>query len=212
MKNIIFIAPPAAGKGTQSSLLIDKYGYEHISTGDILREEIMCGTDLGKSVKNIIDNGLLVSDDIMIEIIKNKLESIHGKPFILDGFPRTLDQAKSLTMMLDSLNVDNTIAINLELNEEDAMKRALGRLTCSTCGRSYNKYIQTLKPSVDNVCDYCGEKLIERSDDNETSFKKRYDSFLTNTLPIVKYYESINLLVNVDVNRDSLVIFKDIME
>ena len=131
MKNIIFIAPPAAGKGTQSDMLKTKFNYYHISTGDMLREAINSGSELGLSIKSIIDEGKLVTDDIMIDLIKNKLNEIEGKPFILDGFPRTLNQASALGSMLDNLNITNYVTIYLKLDEEIAAKRILGRLTCS---------------------------------------------------------------------------------
>ena len=119
MKNIIFIAPPAAGKGTQSNMLKEKFGYNHISTGDMLREAINSGSEIGKEVKNIIDKGELVSDVLIIKLVKDKLTSLKGKPFILDGFPRTLNQAESL----DKILTDDYIVIYLDLDESEAIKR-----------------------------------------------------------------------------------------
>ncbi len=141
MKNIIFIAPPAAGKGTQSTMLKEKYSYNHLSTGDMLREAIASGSEFGLMLKNIIDEGKLVSDDIMIDLIKEKLNNLEGKPFILDGFPRTLNQAIALESLLDK----EYEVIYLDLSEEEAVSRILGRLTCS-CGKSYNLNVEALKP------------------------------------------------------------------
>lgn len=211
MKNIIFIAPPAAGKGTQSEMLTNNYNYEHISTGDMLREEIKADTELGKSIKNIIDEGKLVSDDIIIALIRKKLSEIKGKPFILDGFPRTLNQAQQLDVILNENNIDNYETIYLEIDEEVASKRILGRLTCS-CGRSYNIYDDAFKPKVDGICDSCGKELIKRDDDNAESFKIRFQAFLDNNEPIMEYYKNKNKLNIVDVNTDSNTIYKAIVE
>ena len=207
MKNIIFIAPPAAGKGTQSNMLKEKFGYNHISTGDMLREAINSGSEIGKEVKNIIDKGELVSDDLIIKLVKDKLTSLEGKPFILDGFPRTLNQAKSL----DEILTDDYIVIYLDLAESEAINRITGRLTCN-CGKSYNVNIDKLKPKVDGICDNCGSILIKRDDDNVESFKVRFKTFLDNTDSILKYYEDKKRLVKIDVNRDVQDIFESILE
>ena len=184
MKNIIFIAPPAAGKGTQSTMLKENYGYNHLSTGDMLREVVSSGTEFGLQVKNI-----------------------DGKPFILDGFPRTLNQAKSLDNMLDK----DYEVIYLDLSEEEAIERILGRLTCS-CGKSYNLNVDNLKPKVEGICDGCGKELVKRNDDNVDSFKVRYKTFLDNTKPLMEYYEDKNKLHKINVNRNVEDIFKDIVD
>ena len=207
MKNIIFIAPPAAGKGTQSTMLKESFGYNHLSTGDMLREVVSSGTEFGLQVKNIIDRGELVSDDIIINLINNKLAKIDGKPFILDGFPRTLNQAKSLDNMLDK----DYEVIYLDLTEEKAIERILGRLTCS-CGKSYNLNVDNLKPKVEGICDGCGKELVKRNDDNVDSFKVRYKTFLDNTKPLMEYYEDKNKLHKINVNRNVEDIFKDIVD
>ena len=207
MKNIIFIAPPAAGKGTQSNMLKEKFGYNHISTGDMLREAINSGSEIGAEVKNIIDKGELVSDDLIIKLVKDKLTSLEGKPFILDGFPRTLNQAKSL----DEILTDDYIVIYLDLDESEAINRITGRLTCN-CGKSYNVNIEELKPKVDGICDNCGSILIKRDDDNVESFKVRFKTFLDNTDSILKYYEDKEKLIKIDVNKDVQDIFKSILE
>ena len=207
MKNIIFIAPPAAGKGTQSNMLKEKFGYIHISTGDMLREAINSGSEIGKEVKNIIDKGELVSDDLIIKLVKDKLTSLKGKPFILDGFPRTLNQAESL----DKILTDDYIVIYLDLDESEAINRITGRLTCN-CGKSYNVNIDKLKPKVDGICDNCGSILIKRDDDNVESFKVRFKTFLDNTDSILKYYEDKEKLIKIDVNKDVQDIFESILE
>ena len=205
MKNIIFIAPPAAGKGTQSNILKEKYDYAHISTGDMLREAINFGSKLGMDVKNIIDKGELVSDEIIIKLVAEKLASLKGKPFILDGFPRTLNQAIALEKIID----DNYVTIYLDLSEEEAISRITGRLTCS-CGKSYNINIDSLKPKIVGICDACGSNLIKRDDDNVDAFKIRFKTFLDNTEALLDYYNSKNKLVKIDVNREVSDIFNDI--
>lgn len=207
MKNIIFIAPPAAGKGTQSTMLKENYGYNHLSTGDMLREVVSSGTEFGLQVKNIIDRGELVSDELIISLINDKLAKIDGKPFILDGFPRTLNQAKSLDNMLDK----DYEVIYLDLTEEEAIERILGRLTCN-CGKSYNLNVDNLKPKVEGICDGCGKELVKRNDDNVDSFKVRYKTFLDNTKPLMEYYEDKNKLHKINVNRNVEDIFKDIVD
>lgn len=205
MKNIIFIAPPAAGKGTQSNILKEKYDYAHISTGDMLREAINSGSKSGMDVKNIIDKGELVSDEIIIKLVAEKLASLKGKPFILDGFPRTLNQAIALEKIID----DNYVTIYLDLSEEEAISRITGRLTCS-CGKSYNINIDSLKPKIVGICDACGSNLIKRDDDNVDAFKIRFKTFLNNTEALLDYYNSKNKLVKIDVNREVSDIFNDI--
>ncbi|MDE5539605.1 MAG: nucleoside monophosphate kinase [Bacilli bacterium] len=212
MKNIIFIAPPAAGKGTVSDYLVKNYNYEHLSTGDLLREVIKSGSEFGQEIDKIISSGALVSDDIIIKLVSDKLESLDdAKPFILDGFPRTLNQAHKLNEMLISAEVTNNVAIYLDINLEEAMKRVLGRITCPKCKRSYNVNIEKLKPINDNLCDDCGVELESRNDDNEETFKVRFNTYLENTSPIIDYYKAQGILKSFDVRREPNVICEDIL-
>ncbi len=201
MKSVIFIAPPAAGKGTISQKLID-LGYMHISTGDMLREEISKKSKLGLEIEDIMAKGNLVSDEIVFELIKNKLNNLKSS-FILDGFPRTINQAQMLDKLLNELKIDNYEVIYLDINLEEAMHRALGRLSCEKCGAGYNKYYDQMKPKVDNICDKCGSNLIGRSDDNEESFKVRFETFVKNNAPIKEFYESKNKLHMIDATKGS---------
>ena len=202
MKNIIFIAAPASGKGTLSKVLKERCGYNHISTGDLLRNIINENSDLGKEVADVINSGKLVNDELMFKIVRNELEKIGtDKPFILDGIPRTLDQAAYLDTLFADLGINDYKAIYLDIDEETAMKRALGRLSCTTCGASYNKYFEDFAPKTENICDKCGSELISRGDDNEESFKVRFKSFLDNTLPIVDYYREKNKITDVDCSK-----------
>lgn len=197
MKNIIFIAPPAAGKGTQSELLVSEFGYNHISTGDLLRSKQNDGSELGNYIKDLLSQGKFVDDEIVTELLKDKLSSIDG-PFILDGYPRNIEQANILENVLKSLNLSIGAVIYLNVDSETAMKRALGRISCPKCNKIYNKYINEKMPKVTNVCDDCNVELIGRSDDNEESFKIRFDTYISQTQPLLDYYKSNGLLVIID--------------
>lgn len=213
MKNIIFIAPPAAGKGTQSEWLKDKYNYEHISTGDILRGAIAEGSELGKKVEEVMAKGQLVSDELMIELIKRILTKLsQDKPFILDGFPRTINQAHALNELLKEIKINDLIAIYFIIDEEEAMNRALGRLSCPNCKKGYNHYYKAMKPKVEDICDDCGFKLDRRTDDNEESFKHRFQTYIENSTPVINFYKELGILKEVHVNRESSEIFKDIVK
>lgn len=208
--NIIFIAPPAAGKGTQSSLLKENFGYLHLSTGDLLRAEIKKKTDLGTRIEKIISKGELVSDEIITELLKNELNKISDKKFILDGYPRNINQAKILNELFAETNINNYIALYLDLDGELALKRALGRVVCSNCGESYNIYFQNLQPKENDICDKCHSKLIKRSDDDEETFRKRFKTYLEVTNPLLDYYKKQNRLYIIDASQDSNQIFADI--
>ena len=199
MKNIIFIAPPASGKGTYSSMLKKNYSYTHISTGDVLRSISSSNTDLGKEVAEVLQSGNLVNDELMFRIIRQELEKLDpSKPFILDGLPRTLDQTKYLDTLFEELGLSNYVVLYLETDYEIALKRALGRITCPKCHATYNKYFDAFKPKVENKCDICNEELVSRTDDNEESFKIRFENYNTNTKPILDYYQEKEKLVKIN--------------
>lgn len=205
--NIIFIAPPAAGKGTLSDKLVAKYGYKHLSTGDLLRAEIKKENDLGKKIEEIISRGELVSDDIITELLKNELKSIDGK-FILDGYPRNIAQAETLNGIFKELNIENYVTIYLDLEEELAMKRALGRVICGGCGASYNTYFENFMPKNEGICDKCGSDLKHRSDDTEETFKVRFNTYVEKTSPVLDYYKDLDKLFVIDANIESSEVFK----
>lgn len=193
MKNIIFIAPPAAGKGTISDYLVENDNYIHISTGDILREEIKKGSELGIKLAKIIDEGKLVDDDFMIKLVENKITSIKD-PFILDGFPRTLNQAVKLEELLKVMNVTNNMVIYLDISLEDALKRVVGRVVCSKCKKTYNTINEKFKPKEMGICDACGGVLETRREDNPETFKARYEEYLKMTKPALDYYQEKGIL------------------
>ena len=197
--NIIFVAPPAAGKGTQSNLLVEKYGLAHISTGDLLREESNSGSVLGNQLKVELTTGKLISDEIVINLLKNRLMKDDIKNgFILDGYPRSLEQARLLEGILNELNMKIDHVLYLDMDKELAMHRALGRLTCPNCGKGYNKYEEVMKPKVDGKCDDCHVDLESRSDDNEETFNTRFDTYINNTQPLLDYYKERDLLTVID--------------
>lgn len=186
MKNIIFLAPPLAGKGTFSDYLEKNFGYYHLSTGSILREKAVDNEKL----KKILESGELVTDEIILplveEVLKNRDKT---KPFILDGFPRTLQQAKKLDIILSGLGVLDVVVVSIDVKKETLIDRVIGRKVCNKCYRSYNSNILAFKPKVSDVCDFCGSKLITRDDDNLESFQIRYKTYLESTSPIIAYYK-----------------------
>ena len=199
MKNIIFIAPPAAGKGTISDYLVKNYHFLHISTGDLLREEIASGSKFGREIDEIIKRGSLVKDDIVIKLVENKLELKEpGKLFILDGFPRTESQAYSLDQMLEKKGIDQLLVIYLDAPLNVLLKRVMGRVICPKCKRSYNLNNEKLKPICDGICDDCGISLVKRDDDNEEIIKVRYESFVKDTKPILDFYQKKGILKEID--------------
>ena len=209
--NIIFIAPPAAGKGTLSDKLVSKYNYRHLSTGDLLRAEIKKENDLGKKIEEIISRGELVSDDIITELLKNELKATDSK-FILDGYPRNIAQAETLKGIFNELNIENYVTIYLDLEEELAMKRALGRVICGGCGASYNTYFENFMPKNEGICDKCGSELKHRSDDTEETFKVRFSTYVEKTSPVLDYYKNLGKLEVIDANVESDEVFKIIEE
>lgn len=195
MENIIFIAPPAAGKGTQSKLISEEYNIPHISTGDLLREEINRNTSLGIEIKQIIDQGNLVSDEVMTKLLTKRLQTSDcNNGFILDGYPRNVEQAHIYEDILTKLNKDLGIVIFLDIDKQTALNRIKGRLACSKCGASYNTNVKELTPKKENICDKCLNILTKRDDDNEETFSKRFDIYLEKTNPLIEYYKLKNVL------------------
>lgn len=197
MKNIILIAAPAAGKGTLSDLLVKKYDYLHISTGDLLREVSKENTELGQKIAKMLKNGELVTDEIVFELLENKLRQV-DKPYILDGFPRTLNQAYKYDELIQKLNKDLGIVVVLNCDYEILKKRIVGRYLCKDCGSIYNTLTGVNTPKQEGICDNCGGDLYKRSDDNEESFKTRYETYLEKTKPLIDFYEKKGNLYYID--------------
>ena len=205
--NVIFIAPPAAGKGTQAEMLEKEFNMYHLSTGDLLREIASSNTELGKSVKELIDNGKLIDDELMLKLLKEKISSLNTNGIIFDGFPRTIRQAEMLDELLKDINQKIDRVIYLEVDKEVALKRATGRVTCPNCGSIYNIYFDNIK---DNKCNNCGNELSKRMDDTEEKFNTRFDTYLSNTKPVIDYYQNKGLLNTVSSMGDKLDIFNNI--
>lgn len=202
--NIILLAPPAAGKGTQAELLKEKYNLNHISTGELFREIVNSDSDLGKKVKDIMESGYLVSDDIVIELVKNYIDNSKNKNYLLDGFPRNTYQAEKLD---EILNIDYVILFNID--KSVLLDRVSGRRLCKSCGAIYNVNIDPLKPKNDSICDKCGSELYQRKDDIE-SFENRYNVYLEETKPIIEYYKNKNILYEINADRSVEEIFTSI--
>ncbi len=191
MKNLILIAAPAAGKGTLSEMLMDKFNYTHISTGDILREVSHEDTELGRKIADILKTGSLVTDEIVFELLEKRLkepDTLNG--YILDGFPRTLKQAEMYDDLLKKINRDLGIVVIINTPYETLKKRIVGRVLCKDCGSIYNTLTGVNTPKVENVCDKCGGTLYKRTDDNEESFAKRYNEYMEHTNPLIDYYKN----------------------
>ena len=199
MKNIMFIAPPAAGKGTQAELVVEKYGIPHISTGDILRDISKEDSEIGKYVYETLANGELVKDEITYQLIEDRLGKDDCKNgFIIDGFPRNIAQAHEYDKILKNLNyeVGNVIFINVD--KKTLEKRITGRRICENCKTIYNINDEKSSPKVESVCDNCGGKLYQRSDDNLEAFENRYNMYVEKTEPIIDYYRKQNVLTEID--------------
>ena len=198
MKNIIFIAPPAAGKGTMSEILIEKYGYKHISTGDILRQMAKSDDAMGKSLKEILASGNLVSDDFVYEAVRRRLlKGDLDNGYILDGFPRNIEQAIEYDKIQEETNNQLGVVIYLDTPKDILEKRITGRRLCKACGATYNVLTGVNAPKVENLCDKCGSSLYQRDDDNIESFNIRYETFLEKTYPLLDYYAKKNVLYRV---------------
>ena len=199
MKNIIFVAAPAAGKGTCSDLLVEKYGYQHISTGDILRSMSKDDSDLGRSIKELLKEGKLIPDEIVYEAVEKRL----GMPdlangFILDGFPRNLEQAKKYDEILKNLNMGIGMVIELKTPEDILKKRIVGRRICKNCGYTHNVLTGVNAPINEGKCNVCGGELYQREDDNEESFKTRLSTYNEKTFPIIEYYKEKGVVTTID--------------
>ena len=202
-KKIILLGPPGAGKGTQAKRIVEKIGLLHLSTGDILRDEVARGTELGKQAKAYMDRGDLVPDELIIGMIRGRIENADG--FILDGFPRTVAQAEALEQITP---VD--VVIDIELERDEVIRRLSSRRVCRNCGKIYN--LISNPPKVDGKCDACGGELYQRDDDRPEVIENRYDVYTSSTAPLIEFYRSRGLLAEVDGKADPDAIFARIME
>ena len=194
---IIMLGAPGAGKGTQAKMIAEKYSVPHVSTGDIFRANIKNGTELGKEAKKYMDQGLLVPDELTVKILLDRVAQDDCKNgYVLDGFPRTIPQAQVLDKALSELDDAIDYAINVDVPDENIIRRMGGRRACLTCGATY--HVEFAAPKTEGVCDTCGDKLVLRDDDKPETVKNRLDVYHKQTQPLIDFYEAKGILKSVD--------------
>ncbi|MGX0433782.1 adenylate kinase [Staphylococcus hominis] len=209
--NIILMGLPGAGKGTQASEIVKKFPIPHISTGDMFRKAIKDETDLGKEAKSYMDRGELVPDEVTVGIVKERVsEDDAKKGFLLDGFPRTIEQAEALNNIMSELDRNIDAVINIEVPEEELMNRLTGRRICEKCGTTYHLVFNP--PKVDGVCDIDGGKLYQRKDDNPETVSNRLSVNVKQSKPILEYYDEKGVLKNIDGAKDIDEVTKDVID
>ena len=207
---IVMLGAPGAGKGTQAIKIADKYDVPHISTGDIFRANIKGGTELGQKAKSYIDKGELVPDEVTIGMLLDRIAQDDCKNgYVLDGFPRTIPQAESLTEALKSQGDRIDFALNIDVPDEAIIKRMSGRRACPKCGATY--HIVYAAPKTENICDKCGTELIIRSDDKPETVKDRLNVYHQQTEPLIAYYKTAGVLREVDGTQELPKVFEDVV-
>lgn len=207
---IVMLGAPGAGKGTQAIKIADKYGIPHISTGDIFRANIKGGTELGLKAKSYMDKGELVPDEVTIGMLLDRIaEKDCTEGYVLDGFPRTIPQAESLTKALEQAGTAIDFALNVDVPDENIVTRMSGRRACPKCGNTY--HIVYAAPKTENICDKCGTELIIRSDDKPETVQDRLNVYHKQTEPLIRYYENAGVLKNVDGTQDLEKVFSDVI-
>ena len=205
---IVMLGAPGAGKGTQADRIAEKYGIPHISTGDIFRANIKEGTELGKKAKSYMDQGLLVPDSLTIDLLMDRIAQADCKNgYILDGFPRTIPQAESLTRALAEKGEKLDYAVNVDVPDENIVNRMGGRRACLKCGATY--HIAYAAPKAEGICDKCGAGLVLRDDDKPETVQKRLTVYHDQTQPLIEYYEAEKILATVDGTQDMERVFQD---
>jgi adenylate kinase len=207
---IIMLGAPGAGKGTQAKMIADKYSVPHISTGDIFRANIKNGTELGKEAKTYMDQGLLVPDELTVKILLDRVAQEDCKNgYVLDGFPRTIPQANVLDEALNKLGDKIDYAINVDVPDENIIRRMSGRRACLSCGATY--HIEHIPPKKEGICDRCGKELVLRDDDKAETVKNRLDVYHEQTQPLIDFYEKKGVLKTVDGTVDMKEVFAAIV-
>ena len=207
---IIMLGAPGAGKGTQAKKIAEKYAIPHISTGDIFRANIKNGTELGKKAKEFMDKGQLVPDELTVEILLDRVANDDCKNgYVLDGFPRTIPQADVLDKELTKLGDKVDFAINVDVPDENIVRRMSGRRACLKCGATY--HIEHIPPKKEGICDTCGSELVQRDDDKPETVQNRLKVYHEQTQPLIEYYGKKDILKNVDGTKDMQEVFTDIV-
>ncbi len=208
---IIMLGAPGAGKGTQAKMIADKYKIPHVSTGDIFRMNIKNGTELGMEAKKYMDQGLLVPDELTVRILLDRVAKEDCKDgYVLDGFPRTIPQAEVLEDALNKLGDQIDYAINVEVPDENIIRRMGGRRACLSCGATY--HIEHVPPKKEGVCDQCGQPLVLRDDDKPETVKNRLRVYQEQTQPLIDFYTKRNVLKSVDGTQDMQDVFQEIVK
>lgn len=208
---LLLMGPPGAGKGTQAEVLTDRLDIPHISTGDMFRKAIKEGTDLGKKAKEYMDAGKLVPDEVTVGIVKERLsEADCGKGFLLDGFPRTVNQAQALDAILQELGIKLDAVVNIDVPREKLLDRLTGRRICRDCGATY--HVTFNPPNEADKCDACGGELYQRSDDTASTVANRLDVYAQQTAPLIQYYQQQGLLEDINGDQDIKVVLDEIGE
>jgi adenylate kinase len=198
---IVLLGAPGAGKGTQCKRIVEKYGLFHLSSGDILRQESSAGTELGKKAQRYMDSGELVPDEIIVEIMMGAIKKAPQAGFVLDGFPRTVNQADRLDKALACSGERIDAVLNLQVDDRIVARRMAGRRSCPKCGAVY--HIENLRPKVRGLCDNNGTTLVQRSDDSFTVVANRLKTYHRQTEPVVDYYRKNNTVYDIDANKDA---------
>ena len=207
---IIMLGAPGAGKGTQAKMIAEKFNIPHISTGDIFRANIKNGTELGKKAKEFMDKGQLVPDELTVEILLDRVAADDCKNrSVLDGFPRTIPQADVLDKELTKLGDKVDFAINVDVPDENIVRRMSGRRACLKCGATY--HIEHIPPKQEGICDKCGSELVQRDDDKPETVQNRLSVYHEQTQPLIDYYNKKNILKSVDGTKDMQEVFSDIV-
>jgi adenylate kinase len=206
---VVLLGPPGSGKGTQAKFITEKFNIPHISTGDIFRKNIKEQTALGIKAKAFIDKGLLVPDEVTVEIVEDRVkEDDCKKGFLLDGFPRTVNQADALDQVLKNMGIALDHVINIEVSMEALVERLTGRRVCPSCGASF--HVMLNPPKQESVCDYCSANLIQRADDNVDTVTSRLEVYIKQTQPLIDYYKERNLLSDIQGEQSIEKVLEDI--